>query len=42
MTLSEGVEHFAQVKGSDRIYRLDSEDDLTLLRKEIEKKMLAK
>eukprot|EP00051_Salpingoeca_urceolata_P031731 m.12712 g.12712 ORF g.12712 m.12712 type:complete len:998 (-) comp4343_c0_seq1:112-3105(-) len=40
VTLSEGDEHVAQIKGGDRLYRLDSETDLARLRTDIEKGML--
>lgn len=40
--MSEGKEHTAQIKGNERMYSLDSESDLAQLRREIEKKMLAR
>lgn len=42
VTLSEGEEHIAQIKGQDRLYHLDSESDLARLRKDIEHGMLSK
>lgn len=41
VTLSEGAQHVATIKGADRVYDLGSNGDLGDLRKEIERRMIA-
>ena len=40
VTMSEGSEHTAQIKGLDAVFNLKRESDLKMLRREIEKRMM--